>query len=58
MFKDIEGNGLKAEILRAAELGLLQGYGDGTFRPNEPLTRAQAAAVMVRLHDKLKEELK
>ena len=37
---------------------LLQGYGDGTFRPNEPLTRAQAAAVMVRLHDKLKEELK
>ena len=51
-------NGLKAEILRAAELGLLQGYGDGTFRPNEPLTRAQAAAVMVRLHDKLKEELK
>ena len=57
-FKDIEGSRLKTEILRAAELGLMQGYGDGTFRPNEPLTRAQAAAVMVRLHDKLKEELK
>jgi hypothetical protein len=30
------------------QLGVLAGHGDGTFRPGEPITRAQAAAVLVR----------
>lgn len=40
-------------IERAAELGLMNGYGDGTFKPDTPLTRSQLATVAVRLHDKL-----
>lgn len=33
----------------ATALGLLGGYPDGTFRPDEPVTRAQLAAVAARL---------
>ena len=32
-----------------AEQGLLQGYGDGTYRPDEPMTRAQFAALVNRV---------
>ena len=32
-----------------AEQGLLQGYGDGTYRPDEPITRAQFAALVNRV---------
>ena len=32
-----------ASILCAAEYGLVSGYPDGTFRPGEPITRAQMA---------------
>ena len=40
-------------IETATELGIMEGYEDGTFRPNNPLTRAQAAAIIVRLYQKL-----
>ena len=33
----------------ASKAGLLKGYGDGAFRPNDPLTREQLAALAVRL---------
>ena len=33
-------------VEQAASLGLMQGYGDGRFGPDEPLTRAQAAQVL------------
>ena len=33
-------------IEQAVSLGLMQGYGDGRFGPDEPLTRAQAAQVL------------
>ncbi len=36
-------------IGRTAARGLFGGYPDGTFRPSEPLTRAQAAAVLNKL---------
>ena len=47
-FKDIEKHGNRSEIEQAAELGLLKGYPDGTFRPNNQLTRVQAISILVR----------
>ena len=38
-------------IERAAELGLVQGYPDGTYRPETSLNRGQAAAIAVRQYD-------
>lgn len=39
------------EINALAELGWLQGYPDGTFRPHERLTRAQLASLLSRTFD-------
>lgn len=36
---------LSGDMKWAVEIGLFSGYKDGTFRPNEPLTRAQAATL-------------
>lgn len=44
-------------IERAAELGLVTGYPDGSYRPSQALTRAQAATIAVRQYDRLREEL-
>ena len=33
--------------------GLMEGYEDGTFRPNESMTRAEVATVLWRLLNKL-----
>lgn len=41
-FTDISGSWARNYINRAAELGLISGYGDGTFRPNQNITRAEA----------------
>jgi len=38
-------------IERAAELGLVQGYPNGTYRPEVSLTRGQAATIAVRQYD-------
>ena len=38
-----------AEFVKAAaELGLIDGYEDGTFRPNAPITRAEACTIVNR----------
>lgn len=47
-FTDVTGHWAEAEILRAAELGIVGGYEDGTFRPDAGLTRAQFAAILWR----------
>ena len=47
------GSTFAADIEQARELGLLHGYPDDTFRPNEPLTRAAAAALAVRIRKSL-----
>lgn len=53
-FTDVPADNVHASnIERAHELGLVVGYDDGTFRPQEPITRAAAATMMVRLHDAL-----
>lgn len=41
MFTDIEGHWAKEYIEEAAKDGIVNGFQDGTFRPDEPLTRAQ-----------------
>lgn len=43
----------KADVYRARELGLMSGH-DDLFDPTAPLTRQQAASIMVRLYDSLK----
>lgn len=45
-FPDISGHWAKDYINCAAELGIIQGYEDGTFRPNQPITRAEAMQIM------------
>ncbi|MFJ7983219.1 S-layer homology domain-containing protein [Lysinibacillus xylanilyticus] len=47
-FTDIENHWAKDYILKAAEEGIMKGYADGTFRPEQNVTRAQAAAMLVR----------
>ena len=44
----------KDEIYRARELGLMEGVGGGKFEPDRAPTRAELAAVAVRLYEKLK----
>ena len=40
----------KKAIEGAVERGEMQGFPDGTFHPDEPLTRAQMAAILERMH--------
>ncbi|RDV80711.1 S-layer homology domain-containing protein [Ammonifex thiophilus] len=42
-----------ADVQQAAQIGLIVGYPDGTFRPGKPVTRAEAAAMVLRLLEKL-----
>jgi len=48
-FSDVAGHWATADIRRAAELGLVGGYADGTFRPNGKTTRAEFAVMLLRL---------
>lgn len=48
-FSDIDGYWAKQEILRAAALGWVQGYQDGTFRPTASITRAQVVTMINRV---------
>jgi len=48
LFTDITEHGLKSFIEQAAAAGIVGGYADGTFKPNQNLTRAQAASMIVR----------
>lgn len=45
-FPDIVNHWAKKEIQAVAEEGLLAGYPDGKFYPDEPVTRAQLAVVL------------
>lgn len=50
---DYESHWARDAIERAVELGLVTGYPDGTFQPDKPITRAEAAVMLLRLHDKI-----
>ncbi|MEQ9359301.1 MAG: S-layer homology domain-containing protein [Coleofasciculus chthonoplastes F2-STO-03] len=45
-FPDIQDNWAQAFIQALAARGIIQGFPDGTFRPNAPVTRAQFAAMI------------
>jgi hypothetical protein len=46
VFRDVNGHWAEESILFAAEKGWLNGHSDQTFRPNNHLTRAQAATIL------------
>ncbi|HHY44705.1 MAG TPA: S-layer homology domain-containing protein [Firmicutes bacterium] len=46
-FIDTDGHAREAAIQRLYGLGLIDGFGDGTFRPEESITRAQIAKMIV-----------
>lgn len=50
-FPDIQGNWAQAFIEALASRGIIQGFPDGTFRPNAPVTRAQFAAMIRQAFD-------
>ena len=48
-FTDIEGHWAEEEILEAAAHGWICGYEDGSFRPEAPITRAEAITLINRM---------
>jgi hypothetical protein len=46
-FSDVAGTTHAADIGALARAGVVNGYGDGTFRPHAAITRAQAASMVV-----------
>jgi hypothetical protein len=53
-FKDVEDSRWSAKHIEAAKkLDLIAGNKDGTFNPTGPLTREQAAVLMVNLYEKV-----
>ncbi|MGM9592588.1 MAG: S-layer homology domain-containing protein [Oscillospiraceae bacterium] len=51
-FSDIEGHWAQKSIELAAGNGWINGYADGTFRPNEKITRAATMAMINRVLDR------
>jgi hypothetical protein len=47
-FADVVNHWAKDVIVSAVELGIVNGYEDGSFKPDEPITRVQFAALLVR----------
>ena len=47
--KDIEGRWSEKDIKEAVKDGIFTGFPDGTFKPEEPLTREQAAVFYCRI---------
>ena len=48
-FSDVPADSYYAEAIQAAyALGIVDGYGDGTFRPDAPVTRAAAMTMLYR----------
>ncbi|HEY4622281.1 MAG TPA: InlB B-repeat-containing protein, partial [Solibacillus sp.] len=45
---DIDGHWAQAAIEELIELGIIRGYEDGTFRPNESISRKHVAALLTR----------
>ena len=50
--KDYEGHWAEKQIKEIIERGIMTGFEDGSFKPNDPVTRAQLAVVITRLFPK------
>jgi N-acetyl-anhydromuramyl-L-alanine amidase AmpD len=58
-FTDIDGHWAQDNITQAYNLGLVKGRGNNIFDPNSPVTRAEAATMLLSLYNKfLYNELK
>lgn len=55
-FTDISGHWAEDEIERAATLGWIRGYTDGTFRPSSRITRAEVMTMINRMLQRLPED--
>ncbi|AOY75627.1 S-layer homology domain-containing protein [Clostridium formicaceticum] len=50
-FKDVAGHWAESYITALVEAGAISGYPDGTFKPNNNITRAEFATVLVKALD-------
>ncbi len=48
-FKDIEKHWAREYIEKLAAEGIVNGYADGTFKPDKPITRAEVATMIARM---------
>lgn len=54
-FTDIDGHWAKEEIERAATLGWISGYGDGTFKPDQFIRRNEAMTLINKVLERIPE---
>ncbi len=54
-FTDVVGHWAENEILEAAAYGWIRGYEDGTFKPNQFITRAEAMTMINRVLNRVPE---
>ncbi|MNJ57013.1 Endoglucanase precursor [compost metagenome] len=50
MFSDTQGHWAQDAIAAARNHGLIQGYSNDMFAPNEPITREQMAVILAKAH--------
>lgn len=48
LFSDVQGNQYQRAIEKLAVTGVFAGFPDGTFKPNQPVTRLQAVAALAK----------
>ncbi|MFZ3170632.1 MAG: S-layer homology domain-containing protein [Carboxydocellales bacterium] len=51
MFIDMKDHWAEKEVEKLGALKLLQGYADGTFRPDNQITRAEFATILAKVYD-------
>lgn len=57
-FKDVKkSHWFYPYVQKASELGIIDGYADGTFRPSDPVTRAQFSKMIVEYHEKTQAQI-
>ncbi len=56
VFDDILGHSYEKEILKAYHSGIISGYGNGLFKPNENITREEVATLVVKLIKRIDSE--
>ncbi len=50
-YSDIADSAYATQIRKVVNLGLMSGYPDGSFAPQKSITRAEFAAILVRVHN-------
>jgi hypothetical protein len=48
LFSDVQGNAYQKQIEKLAVAGIVSGYQDGTFKPDQPVTRLSAVQALAR----------